>query len=50
MPLYTYKDEDGNVVEKRVPIAERDEQEGLTRVITFTGSVWAPTSGKGGMA
>lgn len=45
MPIYTYKDESGNVVERSVPIADRDKQEGLTRIIKFTGSVWAPTSG-----
>lgn len=42
MPLYQYKDKDGNVVERTVPIAERDKQPGLKRLMTFTGPVWAP--------
>lgn len=45
MPLYQYKTADGRVVERNVPIAERDSQEGLVRILSFSGSVWAPTSG-----
>lgn len=48
MPIYVYKDSEGNTIEKNVPISERDNQEGLTRVLSFTGSVWSPTS-NGGM-
>lgn len=42
MPCYVYKDKDGNKIEKNVPISERDNQPGLTRVIEFSGMVWAP--------
>jgi hypothetical protein len=45
MPLYEYRTADGKIVERNVPVAQRDEQEGLERILTFTGSVWAPTSG-----
>lgn len=45
LPLYQYKTADGKIVELNVPIAKRDEQEGLERVIAFNGLVWAPTSG-----
>lgn len=45
MPLYTYKNEAGETIERVVSIEDRDHQDGLTRVITFTGSVYAPTAG-----
>lgn len=45
MPIYVYRDKDGNEIEKNVPVSERDDQEGLTRIPKFTGSVWAPTAG-----
>lgn len=45
MPLYQYKTADGKLVERNVPVAERDSQEGLERVLCFNGLVWAPTSG-----
>ena len=48
MPLYTYKDEAGEIVERLVPISERDNQPGLTRILDFCGSVWSPTA-NGGM-
>lgn len=48
MPTYVYKDEDGNVVERNVPISERDNQEGLKRILSFAGTVWSPTA-NGGM-
>ncbi|ASZ74927.1 hypothetical protein FDI69_gp113 [Rhodococcus phage Trina] len=45
MPVYSYKTESGEIVERIVPIAERDNQPNLERLIEFNGSVWAPTSG-----
>lgn len=45
MPIYTYRKANGETVEKIVPVSERDNQEGLTRVLDFCGSVWAPTAG-----
>ncbi len=45
MPLYQYRTESDEIVELQVSIAERDNQPGLTRILSFTGSVWAPTSG-----
>lgn len=45
MPIYIYKNENGDEVERNVPISERDNQDGLTRIQSFTGSVWAPTAG-----
>lgn len=46
MPLYSYRDIlTGELSEKVVPISERDNQEGLERVLDFKGSVWAPTAG-----
>lgn len=39
MPLYRYKDKDGNIIAKSVPIDERDEQEGLERIFEFNGMV-----------
>lgn len=32
MPTYEYLTEDGDITERIVPIAERDEQAGLTRI------------------
>lgn len=46
MPIYSYRDKQtGEIVERVVSIEDRDKQKGFERVITFTGSVWAPTSG-----
>lgn len=45
LPIYTYKDKDGNEFELNVPIAERDNQGDWKRVQRFSGSVWAPTAG-----
>lgn len=45
MPIYVYRDNEGHETERNVPVSERDNQEGLTRIHKFTGSVWAPTAG-----
>lgn len=45
MPIYSYRASTGEIVERIVSIAERDNQPDLERIIDFTGSVWAPTSG-----
>lgn len=45
MPIYNYKNEAGDVIERNVPIDERDNQSGLERILTFTGSVYAGTAG-----
>lgn len=47
MPIYVYRDEEGNKVEKNVSIDQRDNQPGLTRLMIYTGSVWSPTANGG---
>lgn len=49
MPIYSYKSDDGQLVERLVLISERDNQTGLTRIRDAPGSVWAPTATGGGM-
>ena len=48
MPIYVYRNNEGELIELNVPIVDRDNQPGLQRVPKFTGTVWSPTA-NGGM-